>query len=99
MPPERPRRRRAAAVAKIAISARPGCRHGSRCEGRPWLTTQVCSCRMNAAAIAQTILVVDDEPQIRRAVRNALVTLSERVLEAASGAEGLDLAASGRPDL
>jgi len=54
---------------------------------------------MIAAALAQTILVVDDEPQIRRAVRNALATLSERVLEAASGGEGLDLAASGRPDL
>jgi two-component system KDP operon response regulator KdpE len=47
----------------------------------------------------RSILVIDDEPQIRRAVRNALAPLSERVLEAATGAIGLDLAASARPDL
>lgn len=47
----------------------------------------------------RSILVIDDEPQIRRAVRNALAPLSERVLEAPSGTIGLDLAASARPDL
>ena len=52
-----------------------------------------------SSTLAHLILVVDDEPQIRRAVRNALAPLSEQVLEAASGSEGLDLAASGRPDL
>lgn len=46
-----------------------------------------------------TILVVDDEPQIRRVVRHALETGSTRVLEAASGREGIDLAAAERPDL
>ena len=30
----------------------------------------------------RSILVIDDEPQIRRAVRNALAPLSEHVLEA-----------------
>jgi two-component system KDP operon response regulator KdpE len=45
------------------------------------------------------ILVIDDEPQIRRAVRNALAPLSERVLEAATGTAGLDLAASASPAL
>jgi two-component system KDP operon response regulator KdpE len=47
----------------------------------------------------RSILVIDDEPQIRRAVRNALAPLSERVLEAPTGTIGLDLAASARPDL
>ncbi|HKW48815.1 MAG TPA: response regulator transcription factor [Gemmatimonadaceae bacterium] len=47
----------------------------------------------------RSILVIDDEPQIRRAVRNALAPLSERVLEAATAVAGLDLAASARPDL
>ena len=47
----------------------------------------------------RSILVIDDEPQIRRAVRNALAPLSERVLEAETAAIGLDLTASARPDL
>jgi two-component system KDP operon response regulator KdpE len=46
-----------------------------------------------------TLLVVDDEPQIRRAVRNAVADAGVRVLEAATGREGIDLAAAERPDL
>ena len=46
-----------------------------------------------------TILVVDDEPQIRRVVRNALDEMAERIVEASTGAEALDLAASGEPTL
>jgi len=46
-----------------------------------------------------TLLVVDDEPQIRRVVRNALASQCKRILEAAGGAEAIDLAASARPDL
>jgi two-component system KDP operon response regulator KdpE len=46
-----------------------------------------------------TILVIDDEPQIRRVVRHALEEPSTRVLEAATGRDGLDLAAAQRPDL
>lgn len=46
-----------------------------------------------------TLLVIDDEPQIRRALRNALGSDDARVIEAATGAEGLDLAAAERPDL
>jgi two-component system, OmpR family, KDP operon response regulator KdpE len=46
-----------------------------------------------------TLLVVDDELQIRRVVRNALASQCKRVLEAATGAEGIDLAASAKPDL
>ncbi|HSU16172.1 response regulator transcription factor [Longimicrobium sp.] len=46
-----------------------------------------------------TILVIDDEPQIRRVVRNALEGDAVRVLEAATGREGMDRAAAERPDL
>jgi two-component system KDP operon response regulator KdpE len=48
---------------------------------------------------APTILVVDDEPPIRRVVRHALEADGARVIEAASGREALDLAAAQRPDL
>jgi len=54
---------------------------------------------MPAAPTAPTMLVIDDEPQIRRVVRRALEADNARVLEAASGREGLDLAAAERPDL
>jgi two-component system KDP operon response regulator KdpE len=46
-----------------------------------------------------TVLVIDDEPQIRRAVRRALAALPADTLEAATAAEGLALAAARRPDL
>ena len=46
-----------------------------------------------------TILVIDDEPQIRRVVRNALAEEGVRVIEAAGGREGIDAAAAERPDL
>jgi len=46
-----------------------------------------------------TILIIDDEPQIRRVVRNALSGEAVRVLEAPSGREGIDVAAAERPDL
>ncbi len=45
------------------------------------------------------ILVVDDEAQIRRAVRRALESDGHRVHDATSGAEALDLAAAERPTL
>ena len=46
-----------------------------------------------------TILVLDDEPQIRRVVRHALEGDETRVLEAATGRDGIDVAAAERPDL
>ena len=46
-----------------------------------------------------TILVIDDEPQIRRVVRHALESDDTRVLEAATGRDGIDVAAAARPDL
>src|SRR5688500_12669879 len=45
------------------------------------------------------ILVIEDEPQIRRVVRNALAGDEVRVIEASGGREGIDRAAAERPDL
>lgn len=45
------------------------------------------------------ILVIDDEPQIRRALRVGLERSGFTVMAAASGEEGLDLAALHPPDL
>jgi two-component system, OmpR family, KDP operon response regulator KdpE len=46
-----------------------------------------------------TVLVIDDEPQIRRAVRNALRGIDDHVIEAATGDAGIDLAAAEQPSL
>jgi two-component system KDP operon response regulator KdpE len=46
-----------------------------------------------------TILVIEDERQIRRVVRNAIGDTATRFLEAASGSAGIDLAAAERPEL
>lgn len=48
---------------------------------------------------ATTILVIDDEPQIRRAVRNALSDTGIVVAEASTGRDGIDAAATQRPAL
>lgn len=45
------------------------------------------------------VLVIDDEPQIRRVVRNALAGLPLRVAEASTASSGLDQAASEQPTL
>jgi two-component system KDP operon response regulator KdpE len=45
------------------------------------------------------ILVIDDEPQIRRVVRNAIAADIGRVVEASNGRAGIDIAASERPSL
>jgi two-component system response regulator (stage 0 sporulation protein F) len=46
-----------------------------------------------------TILVVDDEPQVRATIGRALVELGYRVAEAASGPEALRLIRDESPDL
>ena len=46
-----------------------------------------------------TILVIDDEPQIRKFLRISLVSQGYTVLEAATGAEGLNQAALNKPDV
>ncbi|MNM79157.1 KDP operon transcriptional regulatory protein KdpE [compost metagenome] len=48
---------------------------------------------------AATILVIDDEPQIRKFLRISLSAGGYRVIEAANGEEGLAQAALGKPDL
>lgn len=46
-----------------------------------------------------SVLVIDDEAQIRKFLRISLCAQGYRVLEAGSGREGLEQAALGRPDL
>ena len=46
-----------------------------------------------------TLLVIDDEPQIRKFLRISLGSQGYKVLEAGTGAEGLSQAALGRPEL
>jgi len=47
----------------------------------------------------RTILVVDDEPRIRRVVSDALADGETRTIEAATGREAIDVVRSERPDL
>jgi len=54
---------------------------------------------VEGATVARTLLVIEDDIQIRRAVQSALSGSADRIVEAASGREGLALAASWRPDL
>ena len=44
------------------------------------------------------VLVVDDEPQIRRLLRVTLETNGYRVFDAATGSDGIAQAAQRRPD-
>src|SRR5690242_10389220 len=46
-----------------------------------------------------TLLVIEDEPQIRRILRTALASQTTRIVEANDGMTGLDLAVSERPQL
>jgi two-component system KDP operon response regulator KdpE len=46
-----------------------------------------------------TVLVIDDEPQIRRAVSDAFVARGHRVLEVATGRAGINVAATAEPQL
>jgi two-component system KDP operon response regulator KdpE len=50
-------------------------------------------------AVKPTVLVIDDEVQIRRLLRVCLEANGYRVLEAASGLEGISEAAQRRPDV
>lgn len=53
----------------------------------------------STAIVGQTILVIDDKVQIRRAVSNALAQAGHRVLEAANAGMGIDMAAAEQPAL
>ncbi len=48
---------------------------------------------------ARSVLVIEDDAQIRRAVRNALRDITDRLLEAATGSDGIDVAAAEHPEL
>ncbi|MDF0733215.1 response regulator [Pseudomonas entomophila] len=48
---------------------------------------------------AATLLVIDDEPQIRKFLRISLVSQGYKVIEAGTGSEGLAQAALSKPDL
>ena len=54
---------------------------------------------MGAPEKPATVLVVDDEAQIRRALNSILSTRGYRVISAEDGAVGLDLAVEHTPDL
>ncbi len=47
----------------------------------------------------RSILLVDDELPIRRALKNALQEVAERVLEASTGTAAIDIAATEHPEL
>lgn len=51
------------------------------------------------AMAERTLLVIEDEPQIRRVVQHALADEGVRISEAETGREGIDLAAAERPAL
>jgi two-component system KDP operon response regulator KdpE len=55
--------------------------------------------RQSSRVSTRTILVVDDEPRIRRVVSDALADGETRTIEAATGREAVDAARSERPDL
>jgi two-component system KDP operon response regulator KdpE len=55
--------------------------------------------RSGAVRVSRTILLIEDEPAIREVVREALVSPGDRWLAAATGREGLALAAANNPDL
>ena len=46
-----------------------------------------------------TLLIIDDEPQIRRAVRNIFRPMGGEILEASEGRAALDVAAARHPDV
>jgi two-component system KDP operon response regulator KdpE len=55
---------------------------------------------ITAAGIrARAILVIEDDPPIRRALEHALIALTDRVIEAETGASGIAAAAAERPEL
>jgi len=55
---------------------------------------------VNVPAVrARALLIIEDDAPIRRALRSALNETADRLFEAPTGREGIDLAATGRPDL
>lgn len=50
-------------------------------------------------AVKTTVLLIEDDPQIRRFLRATLSSRGYRLVETGTGEEGISLAASQRPDL
>lgn len=48
---------------------------------------------------ARSVLVIEDDVQIRRALQSALRDTADRIVEASTGAEGIDLATVERPEI
>jgi two-component system, OmpR family, KDP operon response regulator KdpE len=48
---------------------------------------------------ARALLIVDDEPEIRLAIRSGMADVATHIYEAATGAEAIDLAGSERPEI
>jgi two-component system KDP operon response regulator KdpE len=57
------------------------------------------SAPVSDGSVPPTILIIDDEPQIRRVVKNAFQGARAKIVEAATGSDGIDRAAAERPDL
>src|SRR5438034_2787907 len=53
----------------------------------------------NAAVRARVLLIIADDAPIRRQLRHGLREGTDRLLEASTGGEGLDITATERPDL
>src|SRR6185295_2345631 len=57
------------------------------------------SAPVSDGSVPPTILIIDDEPQIRRVVKNAFQGARAKVVEAATGSDGIDRADAEQPDL
>jgi len=71
----------------------------SQIENRDYHIVPPSESKPSRPATVLTVLVIDDEPQIRRIVRSALQNPSTRIVEAKDGASGLDAASTERPEL
>src|SRR6202008_3116880 len=79
----------------------PG-RHHHRCQSRRPSRGRVrpqLPCAKTMTGDAPTILIVEDEPPIRRLLRTTLAAHDYRPIEAATGAEALSALRHHRPDL
>ena len=63
------------------------------------MNTKVSAPVIAGPARARAILIIEDDAPIRRALRNALQDVADRVLERDTGRGGVDAAAAERPEL
>ena len=60
--------------------------------------TRRASVAAEASSRAMTVLIVDDNADVRRVIRRVIADLASEIHECANGAEGLFLFGSHRPD-